>query len=396
MEFEYEDLRFEEDKKKNKVEITFLNLFGFELDLDKLKKIGYTRCKSNKICFEINPGKKWRFLLEDGFKELRNKLNNKKTIYIHQGSGIPLIGHVAFGIIDRNTNLIEIKPITTCNLDCIYCSVDAGKRPIEFVVEKDYLIKELRKLIRFKECQDVEIHIGAQGEPLMYKDLALLIKDAAAIPEVKRISIDTNGTLLTKRKVDELLEAGLTRFNVSINAFEAETAKKIANAPYNIEQIKRICKYTASKGKNLLLAPVWIPGMNDKEIEKIVEFGKKLDVLIGIQNFLNYKYGKNPVKEIEMEEFYNKLEKLEEKYDWKLIHSAEDFGIMKTKKLLCPFKKNEIIRAKIICDGRLKGEKITSAKNRVISLPNYYDTGKKEHEIIITKIKHNIILGEKK
>ncbi len=396
MELEYEDLRFKEDKKKNKIGITFLNLFGFELGLDKLKKTGYTGCKNNKICFEKSPGKKWQFILEDGFKELRNKINGKKTIYVHQGSGMPLIGHVAFGIIDRNTSLIEIKPVTTCNLDCIYCSVDAGKRPVEFVVEKDYLVKELRKLIRFKECRDIELHISAQGEPLMYKDLALLIKDVAAIPEVKRVSIDTNGTLLTERKADELIAAGLTRFHISINALEAETAKKIANAQYSIEQIRQVCRHIASKEKNLLLlAPVWIPGMNDKEIGKIIEFGKKLGALIGIQNFLNYRHGKNPVKETGMGEFYSKLKKLEEKYGQKLIYSAEDFEIAKTKKFLCPFKKNEIIRTKIICDGRLKGEKIASAKNRIISLPDYHDSGKKEHNILITKIKHNIILGEK-
>jgi len=63
---------------------------------------------------------------------------------------IPLIGLNYFGIVDRNTSLIEVKPSTICNFNCIYCSIDAGlssKKPVEFVIEKDFLIEELEKLV---------------------------------------------------------------------------------------------------------------------------------------------------------------------------------------------------------------------------------------------------------
>ena len=73
---------------------------------------------------------------------LKNKLNGNNTLYIHKNSGIPLIGSLSFGIIDRGSNMLEIKPLTSCNADCIFCSVDEGpssKKIRDIVVEKDYL-----------------------------------------------------------------------------------------------------------------------------------------------------------------------------------------------------------------------------------------------------------------
>ncbi|HDD34251.1 MAG TPA: radical SAM protein, partial [Thermofilaceae archaeon] len=42
------------------------------------------------------------------------------------GPPIPLIGHLAFGIVDRGTNLLQIRPTSSCPLSCVFCSVDAG------------------------------------------------------------------------------------------------------------------------------------------------------------------------------------------------------------------------------------------------------------------------------
>ncbi|MFP3179020.1 MAG: radical SAM protein, partial [Thermocladium sp.] len=34
----------------------------------------------------------------------------------------PLVGSLAFGIIDRGTNVIEVRPTSICSLSCIFCS----------------------------------------------------------------------------------------------------------------------------------------------------------------------------------------------------------------------------------------------------------------------------------
>lgn len=392
-ELAFQDLSFEE--KGDKIKFSFLRIFYFYIPKDELYNIGDFIVGKNSITFkgieQKKAERKFYTLLEKGFKELKNSLNNKPAIYIHKNSGIPLIGNVAFGLIDRGTNVIEVKPVTGCNLKCIYCSVDEDKRPVDFVIEKDYLVEEFRKLVEFKNADNIEAHIASQGEPLLYAPLADLIRDISKIKEVKTISIDTNGTLLTKSKVDELVESGLTRFNFSINSLDDKIANKIAGTAYNGKKIKDICKYIAKKA-SLIITPVLIPTINEEEMPKIIEFAKEIKADIGIQNFLNYKMGRNPAKQIEFGEFYKKLKEWQDKYKVKLIKSVEDFNIIKTKSLPKPFRKEEVIEAEIVCSGRIKNEKIAVAKQRTISIPNCYkDKGKVR--LKITRTKHNIFIG---
>ena len=389
---EFKDISFKE--MDNKVRVTFLKIFYFDLDKSELKKIADFGVADSSITFKgISDDKarrKLNILLDRGFEELTNKVTNKRTVYIHQNSTIPLIGNVSFGIVDRNSSLIELKPITSCNIDCIYCSVDQNKRLVDFVVEKDYLVKELKKLIEFKGISNIEAHIGTQGEPFLYADIVDLIRDISEIKQVKTISIDTNGTFLTKHLVDKLAEAGLTRFKLSINAVEPKLARKIANCPYDIKKIMDICKYIVKK-TGLMITPVLIPGINEAEIEKIIKFAKEIKADLGIQNFLNYKFGKNPVKEASFDKFYEILGNLEKKHNVKLIKSEQDFNIIKTKELPKPFRKGDVIRADIACPGRLKNEKIAVSSNRTISVPNCYKIG--SVRLKITRDKHNIFVG---
>jgi len=389
-------------KEDNKTRINFLEIFYFYLDNNLLNKIGKFKAEGNSIIFqgisEKRAERRFNSLLAKGFRDLKNTVSGKRTIYIHKNSGIPLIGSNSFGLIDRNTSIIDIRPITSCNLNCIFCSVDAGlssKNQADFVVEREYLIEEFKKLVDFKEC-DVEVHLGTQGEPLLYAEIVELIKDLSSIKKVKTISMDTNGTLLTEELVDKLAEAGLTRINLSLNAMDKNLARKLAGCNYDIEKIKKIASYAAKKIE-LAIAPVLVPGFNDDEIKKLIEFAKKLKsnrrgYFIGIQNFLNYRFGRNPCKQMSWDKFYLMMKDLEKKTNTKLILSPEDFNIQKTKKLPKPFKKGQIIKAEILCPGRLKNEMLAVASNRVISIPNCFKKG--IVKIKITRTKHNIFMGK--
>ncbi|MBR9691388.1 radical SAM protein [Candidatus Woesearchaeota archaeon] len=388
----FNDISFED--KEISIQINFLRIFSAEIQKKELEAIGKFSITKNSITFdaaEAKAGKKFNFLLAEAFKNLKNKITRQKTIYIHQNSGIPLIGHNAFGLIDRNTSIIEVRCITGCNLDCLYCSVSQDKRPIDFVVEKDYLVQGFKELVKHKQIDNLEAHIGTQGEPLLYLPLPELIKDLAAIPEVSTIALDTNGTLLTKNKVDELINAGLTRFCFSINAANQELAEKIANKHYNLQHILELLNYISKKQVQLILTPVWIPGINDDEIPKIIELSKKLGCDIGIQNFLNYKFGRNPVKQMSWEEFIEKMKTLEKQHNAHLLFDfKQDFNIRQTTPLPKPFRKSQIIKAKIIAPGRLKNEMLAVAKERVISVHNCNMPLNSSVKLKIIREKHNI------
>jgi uncharacterized Fe-S cluster-containing radical SAM superfamily enzyme len=65
-------------------------------------------------------------------------------------SGIPLMGSLYFGIIDRGTSLLQVRPSCGCNLNCPFCSVDAGPesttRATSYEVEREYLLEGVKRL----------------------------------------------------------------------------------------------------------------------------------------------------------------------------------------------------------------------------------------------------------
>ncbi len=398
------------EKEKDRVKINFLKLFYSYIEEDSLRKIAPFEIDKNSIFFsnisENKARKKMEFLLSDAFKNLKNRLNNKKTAYIHQSSGIPLIGTNYFGLIDRGTNIIEVKPITSCNISCIFCSVDEGhfsKRSADFVVEKDYLVEEFKKIVEFKTQRfsnaNIDAHINAQGEPTLYADMAGLVREIMLIKGVKTSSIDTNGLLLTKKYIDELAEAGLTRVNLSLHALDPDIATKLAGYPYNLNKVLDIARYIPQTKMDLIIVPVWMPGYNDEEILKLAKFANEIGAgkhcpPIGIQNMLNYRFGRNPIKETQMDKFYNKMRQLEKEHNIKLIFDKTAFDVQELPELPKPFKKGQIVEAKVALPGRIGNEKIAVAKDRLISIPNCYKEEGSKVKLRIKRTKHNIFLGE--
>jgi len=401
-ELEFEDLAFEE--KEGKVRIYFMNLFYTDMDKGLIEKISPYRIERKKIVFskanEAKARRRFNQLLSVSFQSLKNKIVNKRSFYIHKYSGIPLMGTNYFGIIDRGTNLIEIKPITSCNLGCIFCSVDEGpksRRKVDFVVEKDYIVQELKKLIEFKNIDGIDAHINSQGEPLLYADIASLVRDIAKIKSVSMISIDTNGVFLSKKLVDELAEAGLTRINLSLHSLDQNLANTLYGSPYPLNHVLEIARYIPKK-MDLILTPVWLPGYNDEELVKLAKFANEIGAgktgpAIGIQNFLPYKFGRNPIKPVDLDVFFEKMRNLEKKHNLKLLFGPEDFKIKECKEYPKPFKKGQIVRAKIALPGRLPGEMLAVAQDRLISVP---DCDKEEGFVTlrIKRTKHNVFLGE--
>lgn len=392
----FETLLF--DEKEDFVNVTFLGVFEFKIEKERLKKIGDFVVSKNSISFDAeNARLKFNVLLDEGLMNLTNKITGKKTVYVHKNSGIPLIGSIAFGLIDRGTNVIEVRPISGCNIRCVYCSVDDDKRSVDFVVDADYLAEEFKKIVEFKNVSGIEAHIASQGEPTLYADLAHLIARIKQISNVSVISIDSNGTLLTKSKIDELITAGLNRVNLSINAIDESVAKNIAGigAGYSIKKVLDIADYLSDKIE-LIIAPVYVPGVNDGELGKIIEFTKSLknnnfEPKCCIQNFLNYKFGRNPVKQMPFDDFFKMLKEFDFKYKLKLVIDKSDFNISPTKSLLKPFKKGDVIKAKILCEGRFPNEFLAVANGRNISITNPKKQG--IVNIKITGDKHNLFYG---
>lgn len=396
----FETLTFRTDDQF--VHVDLLRSYTTKIPVEELSAIAPFKITSpHEITFENIPVKraetKFFSVLSKAFEHLKTKLTGNPVTYIHRNSDIPLIGNVAFGIVYRNSSIIEIKTNNGCNLDCVYCSISEGLSSTkhDFVVEKDYLVEELQKLLDFVE-ESVEIHIGVQGEPFLYGDMENLIIDLQQISQVHTISIDTNGTLLNKVMIDRLAHCDKLQLNLSLDALDKEKAQKIAGVKsYNVEHVKEMIACASQKLK-VIVAPVLTSGFNEDEMEKIVLFVKSLPVqpILGIQNFLRYKTGRNPGQEISWEKFYALLEQLEKKHNIKLRLDKNDFAVRDTKELPKPFVEGDIVSAVIKCPDRFPNSIIAVAKERTISVPSCPFQKEKKINVKIQRDKHNIFVGK--
>jgi uncharacterized Fe-S cluster-containing radical SAM superfamily enzyme len=302
----------------------------------------------------------------------------KRVFEITRESGIPLIGLVQIGVIDRGSNLLQVRPTSVCNLNCAYCSADAGAnsrfRVTDYVAEVNYLADWVAEVVKFKMesgCKSVEINLDSCGEIMTYPDIFKLIEKIREISGVSRISMQTNGTLLDREKIRELEKAGVKQINLSMNSLNPELCRKLSGCErYDIERLKGIAKEIRKSRMELLIAPVWIPRINDRDIVELVEFCKELDCKIGIQKYETHKYGRKMkgAREVTYFRFYKELEGLEKRTEKKLKLGPLDFHIHKAKRIPYKFVVGEAAEVEIKAPGWMKNERIGVARNRALTI----------------------------
>jgi hypothetical protein len=325
-------------------------------------------------------------------------------VHVTQESGIPLVGCLYFGVIDRGTNLLQVRPSSSCNLNCPFCSVDAGPlsrtRITDYDVELDYLMDWVREIAHFKGT-GVECHIDSPGEPMIYPQIVDLVMELKGLKEVTVVSMQTNGTLLDEERVKALEEAGLDRINLSMQAHSFDLARQLAGISwYDILRIEKVARAIAESKIDLLIAPVYMPGINDEEIPKLIKFalevgaGKKWPPL-GIQKFERYRLGRSPkgVRILNWWKFYNQhINVWEKEFSVKLILTPKDFGVEKRQMLPTAFRQNEKTRVEIRGPGWVKGEKLGVGRGRVVSVMDCpVDSGLVKVKIVSAK--HNIYVA---
>src|SRR5262249_54877579 len=119
----------------------------------------------------------------------------------------------------RSMRDLRISVTDRCNFRCTYCM------PFD-----EYKWIERQEILSFEEIERVVrlfLEFGIQkvrltgGEPLVRKDLHLLVRRLSAIPGLDDITLTTNGALLAEQ-AQALYEAGLRRINVSIDTLKPD------------------------------------------------------------------------------------------------------------------------------------------------------------------------------
>lgn len=120
--------------------------------------------------------------------------------------------------IGKRVNYLRLSVTDRCDLRCIYCMPEEG---IEFIPREEMLsLEELAGLTaRFISLFDIDKVRLTGGEPLLRKNIEVLIEIITAIPQLKDIALTTNGTQLAE-KAHAIADAGLRRINVSVDSLD--------------------------------------------------------------------------------------------------------------------------------------------------------------------------------
>lgn len=127
------------------------------------------------------------------------------------------------GLVDRHGRTardLRISVTEKCSLRCTYCMPEQGLPAIH----RDDLLSavEIARLVgigvRDLGVRDIRF---TGGEPLMRNDLAEIISLSSAVADGASVSMTTNGIGLDKR-IGELVAAGLTRVNVSLDTVDRD------------------------------------------------------------------------------------------------------------------------------------------------------------------------------
>jgi uncharacterized Fe-S cluster-containing radical SAM superfamily enzyme len=176
--------------------------------------------------------------------------------------------------------------------------------------------------------------------------------------------MQSNGLLLSKKIIEKLKETDLTRINISLNSLKEETDCYLCNcAHYDVNKLLKNINTLLKCNIQVLIAPVWFPGENEKDIEEIIELVLKIraegfskqQIQIGIQKYLIYKTGRTlkKIKPKSWDYFYSELSRLEKKHKIRLKLGPNDFGIHKrTQVSTLDLKKDDLIKVKIVSRGR--------------------------------------------
>jgi radical SAM protein with 4Fe4S-binding SPASM domain len=117
------------------------------------------------------------------------------------------------GIIERIPINLYLEPTSRCNLRCRMCWHEYQEIP-KHDINLEFALKVIHE---FAHKGGYSIKFSFRGEPLLYRDLHLLIRMAKKKNIIETL-VNTNGMLLTAKRARELINAKLDRLIFSIDS----------------------------------------------------------------------------------------------------------------------------------------------------------------------------------
>ncbi len=172
----------------------------------------------------------------------------------------------------RPLRSLRISVTDRCNLRCRYCMPAQG---YTWLPHADILtFEEVLALVR------VFIRLGAHrfrltgGEPLLRRDLPVLVRMLADEPGVDDLALTTNGVLLPQQ-ADALRQAGLQRVTVSLDTLRPERMRALTGDNVLPRVLAGIEAAQRAGFQRRKLNMVVVRGFNDDELFDLLDFAAR-------------------------------------------------------------------------------------------------------------------------
>jgi GTP 3',8-cyclase len=168
----------------------------------------------------------------------------------------------------RAFTYLRISVTDLCNLRCVYCMPEEGINALPRGEILDF--EEIETVVQAAAACGVNKIRLTGGEPLVRRDLSVLVRMLAEIKGIDDLALTTNGVLLEQQAV-ALRDAGLKRVNVSLDTLDPCKFRRIARRGELQDVLRGIAAAECTGLDPLKINMVVLRGVNDDEVEAFAE-----------------------------------------------------------------------------------------------------------------------------
>lgn len=189
---------------------------------------------------------------------------------------------------------LRISITDRCNFRCDYCMPPEIFGPgYEFLPKNQILsFEDIIMLVKAMLPLGLEKVRITGGEPLLRKDIAVLISMIRECDYGLDIALTTNGSLLS-RHAEKLANSGLDRVTVSLDAIEDEIVRDISNSSISSSDIIRGVEAAIEYGLAVKINTVVIKDYNEHQIIPITEQFYQMGVTVRFIEYMDVGGTKN-------------------------------------------------------------------------------------------------------
>ena len=183
----------------------------------------------------------------------------------------------------RRHNNLRISVTDRCNIRCFYCMPADN---VEFMAKEELLsFEEIERVVRIGTTLGIDRIRLTGGEPLVRRDLHVLVRKLVAIPGIVDIGMTTNGIFL-EEQAHELREAGLRRLNISLDALDPEVFRRVTRRDGYERVLAGIDAARAAGFSPIKLNAVSIRGLTEDQIIPFGQLARETDTIVRFIEFM--------------------------------------------------------------------------------------------------------------